>query len=88
MLVLMSPESLVPEGHPARAIKRLADECLAELSPVFDGMYAETWRPSIPPERLLKSIVSFRQACLMPATEWCHGRLGGDQRVGLREGRL
>jgi transposase len=57
MLVLMSPDSLVPVGHPARAIKRLADECLAELSVVFDGMYAETGRPSIPPERLLKSML-------------------------------
>ena len=44
MLVLMSPESLVPERHPARAIKRMADECLRELSPRFDEMYARTGR--------------------------------------------
>ena len=28
-----------------------------ELSPTFDGMYASTGRPSIPPERLLKSML-------------------------------
>lgn len=57
MLVLMSPESLVPPRHPAREVKRLADECLRELSVLFDGMYARIGRPSIPPERLLKSML-------------------------------
>lgn len=57
MLVLMSPESLVPPKHPVRALKKLADECLASLSTVFDEMYAKTGRPSIPPERLLKSML-------------------------------
>ena len=57
MLVLMSPDSLVPANHPVRDVKRLADVCLAELSPVFDKMYAEMGRPSIPPERLLKSML-------------------------------
>lgn len=37
--------------------ERLADECLRELSPVFDKMYARTGRPSIPPERLLKAML-------------------------------
>jgi len=55
MLMLMSPESRVPETHPLRAIKRLADAALRELSPVFDAMYATDGRPSVPPERLLKS---------------------------------
>jgi len=57
MLVLMSPDSLVPEKHPIRLLKRLADDCLAEMSPVFDRMYAVMGRPSIPPERLLKSML-------------------------------
>jgi transposase len=55
MLCLMSPESRVPASHPLRRIKALADEALAKLSPVFDAMYSATGRPSIPPERLLKS---------------------------------
>lgn len=57
MLVLMSPEQMVPKDHPARRIKRLADEALADLSPVFERMYASTGRPSIPPETLLKSML-------------------------------
>lgn len=57
MLVLMSPDTLVPQRHPAREVKRLADECLRELSSVFDEMYASNGRPSIPPERLLKSML-------------------------------
>jgi transposase len=67
----VSPESRVPEGHPIRAIRALADAKLAELSPVFDDMYSSMGRPSIPPERLLKgcllivlySVRSERQFC-------------------------
>jgi len=55
MLCLISPEARVPSEHPLRAIKKLADEALKALSPVFDEMYAATGRPSIPPERLLKA---------------------------------
>ena len=55
MLCLMSPETVVPEDHPLRAIKKLVDVALAELSPAFDTMYADSGRPSIPPERLLKA---------------------------------
>jgi hypothetical protein len=45
-------EERVPVGHPIRAIKWVADEALAKLSPVIDAMSAETERPSISPERL------------------------------------
>ena len=47
----------MPPDHPLRAIKRLADQVLRDLSPLFDEMYAELGRPSIPPERLLKAKV-------------------------------
>jgi transposase len=49
------PEALVPPDHPIQAIRRLADDALAELSSLFDRMDAELGRPSIPPERLLKA---------------------------------
>ena len=55
MLCLMSPETVVPSGHPLRKVKKLADAALAKLSPTFDKMYADGGRPSIPPERLLKA---------------------------------
>src|SRR5271167_3350219 len=57
MLMLMSPETVVPTDHPLRAIKKLADEALAKLSPTFDAMYASVGRPSIPPERQLKAML-------------------------------
>jgi transposase len=55
MLSLVSPEQRVPEKHPLRRIKAMADEALQELSPLLDAMYAAEGRPSIPPERLLKA---------------------------------
>jgi len=50
-------ESRVRADHPLRAIKHMADGALRRLSPTFDGMYSTVGRPSIPPERLLKSMV-------------------------------
>ena len=55
MLAFIDLESRVPLDHPLRTIKSIADAALEELSPVFDEMYAEDGRPSIPPERLLKA---------------------------------
>lgn len=57
MLCLISPESVVPPGHPLRAMKSLVEVVLRELSSVFAAMYSHTGRPSIPPERLLKATV-------------------------------
>lgn len=57
MLAFLDPESRIPAQHPLRTIKRFADAALAELSPLFDELYAAPGegRPSIPPERLLKA---------------------------------
>src|SRR3954469_16139098 len=55
MLCLMSPETVVPAGHPLRKVKLLADAALKQLSPTFDPIYSSEGRPSIPPERLLKA---------------------------------
>ena len=55
MLAFVDLDARIPAGHPLRAVKRLADRALTELSPVFDRMCAAGGRPSIPPERLLKA---------------------------------
>src|SRR5467141_3277588 len=55
MLTLVNPEQRVPANHPIRLIKQLAEVALKELSPLFEQMYNEVGRPSIPPERLLKA---------------------------------
>ena len=71
MLLALTPDQLVPADHPIRRIKPIAEVVLARLSPLFDEMYAERGRPSIPPEHLLKasllialfSVRSERQFC-------------------------
>ncbi len=71
MLSSLTPDQLVPQDHPIRKIKPIVDRALSELSPIFNQMYAEIGRPSIPPEHLLKasllialySIRSERQFC-------------------------
>jgi transposase len=55
MLALVTLNELVPARHPVRTVKKLADECLNQLSSTFDEMYSGIGRPSIPPERLLKA---------------------------------
>lgn len=52
---LVNLEDRVGKNHPLRAIKAQADEVLKKLSGLFDKMYAQEGRPSIPPERLLKA---------------------------------
>jgi transposase len=54
MFSSLSPEARVPATHPLRPIKAMADQILRTLTPVFEAMYSQTGRPSIPPERLLK----------------------------------
>src|SRR5258708_4393824 len=71
MLMLMSPESRVPATHPVRAIKKLADAALAKISPVFDAMYADGGRPSIPPERLLKSMLLMALFTVRSERQFC-----------------
>lgn len=57
MFTYVSPEEMVPAGHPLRVVKDYADEILKSMSSTFNSMYAKTGRPSIPPERLLKSMI-------------------------------
>ena len=55
MQTLLSPEQRVRADHPLREIKRLTDEALRKMSPLFEAMYSTEGRPSIPPETLLKA---------------------------------
>ena len=52
MLAFVDLDECVPGSLPLRVIKQFAEAALAELSPVFDQMYAVGGRPSTPPERL------------------------------------
>lgn len=57
MFSYLSPEERVPPDHPLRAVRRLTDTALAELSERFHAMYSEIGRPSIPPEQLLRALL-------------------------------
>ena len=57
MFSYVSPEQRVPADHPLRKIRVLVDEVLGEMSRQFDRLYADTGRPSIAPERLLRALL-------------------------------
>lgn len=48
-------EERIPQDHPLRPIRVLADEALASLSGRFEGLYSTMGRPSIAPEMLLRA---------------------------------
>jgi transposase len=50
-------EDRIPSNHPLREIKKIADTCLRTMSDVFDTLYSQTGRRSIPPESLIKAIL-------------------------------
>jgi len=56
-LTVINLNACVPAKHPLRAVKRRADAVLQKLSPLFEKLYSEEGRPSIPPEQLLKARV-------------------------------
>jgi transposase len=56
-LTALNPEARIPAAHPLRAIKKFCDEALKRLSPLFEELYSEFGRASIPPEQLLKARV-------------------------------
>jgi len=55
MFSYLSPEQRVRKDHPLRAVRTMTDQILERMSPLFDAMYAEGGRPSIPPEKLLRA---------------------------------
>ena len=57
MFSYVSVEERVPADHPLRAVRKIVDEVLRGMARDFDGMYAKTGRPSVPPERLLRAVL-------------------------------
>ena len=55
MFSYVALESRVPAEHPLRRIRPLLEETLQSLDRTFKAIYAETGRPSIPPERLIRA---------------------------------
>jgi transposase len=57
MFSYVSLEERVPQDHPLRAIRRITDRALEQLSPRFGALYVHFGRPSIPPEKLLRALL-------------------------------
>jgi transposase len=57
MFSYISPEGLVPQDHPLRAIRPLVNAALQRLSGRFEQMYAPRGRDSIAPEKLLRALL-------------------------------
>ncbi len=51
----LSPESRIPKKHPLRPVREMVDTALGQLTGQFEAIYADTGRPSIPPEKLLRA---------------------------------
>lgn len=77
MLLAVTTDTLVPKDHPIRRIRVIVDAVLLRLSPTFDAMYAPAGRPSIPPERLLKSTLLMALYSVRSERQFCE-RLGYD----------
>jgi transposase len=57
MFSYLSPDQRVPQDHPLRAIRQIADRLLQRLSGRFEALYSEIGRPSVPPEKLLRALL-------------------------------
>jgi transposase len=57
MFSYVSLEERVPADHPLRPIREMTNRALTRLSGRFSRLYAETGRPSIPPEHLVRALL-------------------------------
>lgn len=71
MLALFSIEARIPSEHPLRRIKTMADQQLLRLSPVFNRMYSSVGRPSVAPEKILKSLLLIALYSVRSERQFC-----------------
>jgi transposase len=57
MFSYVSLEQRVPQDHPLRAVRKLTDTDVGTLSPEYDVLYADSGRPSIAPEYILRALL-------------------------------
>ena len=53
----VSSERRVRQDHPLRRVRAMTDAALQQMSPEFDALYARAGRPSIAPEKLLRTLL-------------------------------
>lgn len=64
-------EERIRADHPLREVKRRVDSILQAMSPVFAQAYSRTGRPSVPPERLLKSMLIMAMYSIRSERQLC-----------------
>ena len=57
MFAFVNLDERVPLDHSLRTIKQVAEDVLSRMSDDFNRMYSNVGRASVPPERLLKSLL-------------------------------
>src|SRR5271166_227892 len=57
MFSYISLEQRVPQDHPLRAVRKLTDAVLRTMSAELDALYADSRRPSIAPEYILRALL-------------------------------
>ncbi len=57
MFGYVSLEQRVPADHPLREVRKLTDAVLRSLSPELDALYADSGRPSVAPEYMLRALL-------------------------------
>lgn len=57
LFVTRQTADYVPAEHPLRPIRDIINRALRELDLLFESIYEELGRPSVPPERLLRGLV-------------------------------
>lgn len=65
------PDERVPQNHPLRSIKADVERILESMSPDFDKLFESKGRPSIPPERILKSILLMALFSIRSERQFC-----------------
>ena len=64
-------EERIRADRPLREVKRRVDAILQTMSPVFAQAYSRTGRPSVPPERLLKSMLVLAMYSIRSERQLC-----------------
>ena len=57
MFSYVSLEQRVPADHPLREVRKITEAVLRTLSPEFDALYADSGRPSVAPEYILRALL-------------------------------
>ena len=71
MLAFVNFDDHVPPDHALRTVIQVADDVLSRMFVDFDSMYSRVGRASVPPERLLKSLLVVSPGSIRSERAFC-----------------